>query len=427
MAPTSTELVLGWPSLTALPATSGFFLDVSAKLQLVPSLLSSWDLKTGSWLRAGSIKGKNCATSRVIHLPAITAASAQTRHRPPGVVRASLALPAPPLRGNGKVARGRPGPISIPEQLCPGWLHMQSSLPSSKLQQEPLARRDSPSITQADSAGGWVMAPGRAAEQTGLPRQRCASISSLGPSLPMGTNSSWIFPTSSANVHPSRVLFYWLHLKFWCPLQTTGHLRFNKTTDLVCKKKKKISSSLRVVLQDTWMRKDMSECHSPQWHPRRSQLGCPCWRWHGGWHALQVFPQWRSCLGWAEVLKKAKPRCSVFVHVEGVPRSQSVWDSRSQRKLLRLLEEEEVGVPRLEAGRALVFPERRGGGGGKPEKGAQPKKRARKEEAWKVCCWCGRGGEGWERSFSLQLVPAERRTQLLRDVGERAEVLSWRE
>ena len=66
--------------------------------------------------------------------------------------------------------------------------------------------------------------------------------------------------------------------------------------------------------------------------------------------------------------KKAKPWCSVVVHVEGVPRSQSVWDSRSQRKLLRLLAEEEVGVPGLEAGRGLVFPgeERRwrGVGGG---------------------------------------------------------------
>lgn len=54
--------------------------------------------------------------------------------------------------------------------------------------------------------------------------------------------------------------------------------------------------------------------------------------------------------------KKAKPWCSGFVHMEGVPWSQSVWDSSSQRKLLRLLAEEEVGVQRLEAGRALVFP-----------------------------------------------------------------------
>lgn len=54
--------------------------------------------------------------------------------------------------------------------------------------------------------------------------------------------------------------------------------------------------------------------------------------------------------------KKAKPWCSAFVHMEGVPRSQSVWDSRGQRKPLRLLAEEEVGVPRMEAGRALVFP-----------------------------------------------------------------------
>jgi len=48
--------------------------------------------------------------------------------------------------------------------------------------------------------------------------------------------------------------------------------------------------------------------------------------------------------------KQAKPWCSVFVHVEGVPWSQRVWDSRGQRKPLRLLMEEEVSVPRLEAG-----------------------------------------------------------------------------
>lgn len=47
--------------------------------------------------------------------------------------------------------------------------------------------------------------------------------------------------------------------------------------------------------------------------------------------------------------KKAKPCCSVFAHVEGVRRSQTVWDSRGQRKPL-LFMDKEVGVPRLEAG-----------------------------------------------------------------------------
>lgn len=52
--------------------------------------------------------------------------------------------------------------------------------------------------------------------------------------------------------------------------------------------------------------------------------------------------------------KKAKAWCSVFVHVEGVPWSQSVWDSRGQRKLLV---EEEVGE-------CWAVLESRGGGGG---------------------------------------------------------------
>lgn len=69
-------------------------------------------------------------------------------------------------------------------------------------------------------------------------------------------------------------------------------------------------------------------------------------------------------------MKKPKPWRSVFMHVEGVPRSQSVWDSRSQRKLLRLLEEEEVGVPRLEAGRALVFPGEEGRWWGEAREGS---------------------------------------------------------
>lgn len=120
-----------------------------------------------------------------------------------------------------------------------------------------------------------------------------------------------------------------------------------------------------------------------------SQLPVPAVR-----HALQVFPQQHGCWGRAGVLKKkAKPWWSVFVHVEGVPRSQSVWDSRGQRKPLRPLAEEEVGVPRLEAGRALIFSP--GGGGGELEKGAQPKKSARKEEAQKASCWCDCSREGW--------------------------------
>lgn len=60
--------------------------------------------------------------------------------------------------------------------------------------------------------------------------------------------------------------------------------------------------------------------------------------------------------------KKAKPWWSVFMHVEGVPRSQSVWDSCGQRKPLRLLAQEEVCFPRLEAGRALIFPPEVAGG-----------------------------------------------------------------
>lgn len=50
------------------------------------------------------------------------------------------------------------------------------------------------------------------------------------------------------------------------------------------------------------------------------------------------------------------------MHVEGVPRSQSVWDSSSQRKLLLLLVGEEVSIPRLEAELAVIFP---GGGEGR--------------------------------------------------------------
>lgn len=53
-------------------------------------------------------------------------------------------------------------------------------------------------------------------------------------------------------------------------------------------------------------------------------------------------------------------------------------------------------------GEHWFFPERRGGGGGELEKAAQPRKRVRKEEARRVCRFCGCGGEGWERSLSLQ-------------------------
>lgn len=39
---------------------------------------------------------------------------------------------------------------------------------------------------------------------------------------------------------------------------------------------------------------------------------------------------------------------------------------------------------------------------GELEKGVQPEERAQKEEAWKVLCACG--GEGQERSLSLQMA-----------------------
>lgn len=53
--------------------------------------------------------------------------------------------------------------------------------------------------------------------------------------------------------------------------------------------------------------------------------------------------------------QKAKVWC--FCACEGVPWSQSVWDSRGQRKLLRVLEEEEVG-------KRWALLESRGGDGG---------------------------------------------------------------
>lgn len=69
--------------------------------------------------------------------------------------------------------------------------------------------------------------------------------------------------------------------------------------------------------------------------------------------------------------------------------------------------------------RVLGFAGEQGRWRGELEKRVQPKKRARKEEAWKVHCWCGRGGEGWERSLSLQTASCS--------VGERAEVSRWRD
>lgn len=52
--------------------------------------------------------------------------------------------------------------------------------------------------------------------------------------------------------------------------------------------------------------------------------------------------------------------------------------------------------------RELGFAGEQGRWRGELEKGAQPEERARKEEAWKVLCRWRRGGEGQERSLSLQ-------------------------
>lgn len=50
--------------------------------------------------------------------------------------------------------------------------------------------------------------------------------------------------------------------------------------------------------------------------------------------------------------------------------------------------------------RVLGFAGEQGRWRGELEKGVQPKKRARKEEAWEMLCWSGHGGEGRERSLS---------------------------
>lgn len=85
-----------------------------------------------------------------------------------------------------------------------------------------------------------------------------------------------------------------------------------------------------------------------------------------------------------EEKSKALVEC-VFVHVEGVPWSQSVWDSSGHRKLLLLLFREEVGIPRLEAELTLIFPAERGEGrkesGLRKERG---RKRLRKHAADEV-------------------------------------------
>lgn len=90
------------------------------------------------------------------------------------------------------------------------------------------------------------------------------------------------------------------------------------------------------------------------------------------------------------------------MHVEGVLWSQSVWDSHSQRKLLWLVVEEEVGVQGWRQGECWFFMVRSGGVGWELEKGTQPNKRSRKEEAQKVHCWNRHERESWERSLFLQ-------------------------
>lgn len=85
--------------------------------------------------------------------------------------------------------------------------------------------------------------------------------------------------------------------------------------------------------------------------------------------------------------KKAKPWFSVFVHVEGVPWSQSVWDSRGQRKPLRPLAEEEVGECR-------VLLESRGGGGGSWRRESS----LRKEQGRKRLGKCTAGADAEERA-----------------------------
>lgn len=224
MAPTSTELVLSWPSLTTLPATSGLSLDSSAKLQLDPSLLCSWDLKTNRCLRAGSIKGKNSAKNLVTHLPAVTWGFVQTRLRlRQGMVQQPhRCVVMARLHGHGQV----PSP-------CLMVLPSVAAQAVSKLQEGLLTGRDSLAITQGDSAGGWVRAPGRAAEQTDLPQQRCDSLA-LWANLVCGTKCRWIFPIS-LQTSIKEGAFLQIRLTFWCLLQRAGHLRCNKTTYLVCK------------------------------------------------------------------------------------------------------------------------------------------------------------------------------------------------
>lgn len=86
------------------------------------------------------------------------------------------------------------------------------------------------------------MTPGRAAEQTGLPWERCASISPCRfPAAPWvnlvhGHLVQMNMPHLSRKPPPTKAAFLQIHLKCWCPMQTTGHLHRSKTTDSVCKK-----------------------------------------------------------------------------------------------------------------------------------------------------------------------------------------------
>lgn len=133
-------------------------------------------------------------------------------------------------------------------------------------------------------------------------------------------------------------------LKLQCPLQPTGHQKSNHTFE----NQSGSTAALGTMGAEAPDGTQGCGAMAAVWPSRVSTGSDP--------HELQVFPQWRGRWGWAEFLKKkAKPWVSVVVHVEGVPRSQSVWDSHGQRKLLRPLAEEEVCVPRMEAGQAMSF------------------------------------------------------------------------
>lgn len=168
-------------------------MDVSAKLHLVPSLLSSCNLKTDSFffLRAGSIKGKNCGESLVIHFSAITWASAQTRHRPPGMVQTPLALAAPPWCGNDKVAWGQPAPVSISDSFAWGGCTCRAACLQASSNRSCSQGGICPLLHKLTVQEGesWQLS------KQGSPRRgapRClpgCSLWPLGPSLSMGTNS----------------------------------------------------------------------------------------------------------------------------------------------------------------------------------------------------------------------------------------------